>query len=123
MPGNGYRDQIAESLKGHQADYIEIRLEESQATRIRYRGRELEDIGSSASFGGNVRALVNDGWGFVSFNELDDLRSKVKLAIKQARVAGKDATKFAPVAPVEDFVEPAVEKDASSFSLAEKKFN
>ena len=44
------RDQITEALKGHDADYIEIRVEEGESARIQYRGRELEDIGS----GGHV---------------------------------------------------------------------
>ncbi|MGB2885712.1 MAG: DNA gyrase modulator, partial [Dehalococcoidia bacterium] len=57
------RDRITEALKGHNADYIEIRIEEGEATRLQYRGRELEDIGKTTSLGGNVRALVKGGWG------------------------------------------------------------
>lgn len=68
-----YRDQIAEALKGQQADYVEVHLEESDVCRIQYRGSELEDIGLSASIGGNTRALVKGGWGFVSFDNLSDL--------------------------------------------------
>ena len=67
------RDQISEALKNHGADYIEIRIEESESNRILYRGRELEDIGITTSLGGNVRALKNGGWGFVSFNDIDSL--------------------------------------------------
>ncbi|MDY6893539.1 MAG: DNA gyrase modulator, partial [Chloroflexota bacterium] len=74
------RDQITEALKGHDADYIEIRIEEGEAARIQYRGRELEDIGRTTSIGGNVRALVKGGWGFISFNDLSDLGDRVKKA-------------------------------------------
>ena len=116
-----YRDQIIESFKGHDAEYIEIRLEDSQSTRIQYRGRELEDISQPISAGGCVRALVKGGWGFVSFNDLDDLRGKVELAVRQARLVGKDASSFASMTPAVDFVEEVTQKDPSSLALAEKK--
>jgi len=116
-----YRDQIAGALKGHQADYIEIHLEESDVCRIQYRGRELEDISVSASIGGNARALVKGGWGFVSFDNLSGLRNKVELAVKQAGLVGKEISSFAPVTPVVDYVYEEVEKDATSLPLAEKK--
>ncbi len=116
-----YRDKIATALKGSNADYIEVRFEDSKATRIQYRGRELEDISQSASSGGNIRALVKGGWGFVSFNELNDLRAKVELAVAQARLVGKGDTKFAPTPPVVDRVEAIVSKDAPSLPLSDKK--
>ncbi len=116
-----YRDQIAEALKGQQADYVEVHLEESDVCRIQYRGSELEDIGLSASIGGNTRALVKGGWGFVSFDNLSDLREKVELAIKQAELVGKEISGFASVRPAVDFVDEEVKKDAPSLPLAEKK--
>ena len=58
------REKLAGALKGHEADYVEIRLEERRATGIRYRGKELEDVSEPTSSGGNVRALVKGGWGF-----------------------------------------------------------
>ena len=64
-------DQISQALKGHGADYVEVRIEEGESTRLLYRGRELEDVGMTTSLGGNVRALVNGGWGFVSFNTIE----------------------------------------------------
>ncbi len=115
------RERIVAALKNRNADYVEVRFEEGEATRIQYRGRELEDISRSASSGGNVRALVRGGWGFVSFNELDDLPNKVELAIRQARVAGKNTTNFTPAAPIVDQVEATAEKDASSLPLSNKK--
>ena len=70
------RDQISEALKGHGADYVEVRIEEGESTRLLYRGRELEDVGMTTSLGGNVRALVNGGWGFVSFNNIEGLKDR-----------------------------------------------
>ena len=43
------RDQISEALKGHGADYVEVRIEEGESTRLLYRGRELEDVGMTTS--------------------------------------------------------------------------
>ncbi|TEU04675.1 MAG: TldD/PmbA family protein [Dehalococcoidia bacterium] len=124
------RQQIADALKGQDSDYIEVRIEEREASRIQYRGRELEDIGRSTSLGGNARALVKGGWGFVSFNELSGLREKVALAVKQARLVGRgrarefekgEESKLSPVAPVVDMVAPQIKKDPGAVPLARKK--
>ncbi len=115
------RDVISEALKGQKADYIEVRLEEREASRIQYRGRDLEDIGRSTSLGGNVRAMVRGGWGFVSFNDTKDLKGKVATAVKQARLAGQRDRKLAQVAPVVDIVKTDIKNDPRKISLADKK--
>ncbi len=69
MEGAPDREEIEAAIRGHQADYVEVRLDDTATNRIVYRGRELEEIGRTRSFGGNARALVHGGWGFVSFNE------------------------------------------------------
>ncbi|MFC2017288.1 TldD/PmbA family protein [Chloroflexota bacterium] len=113
--------QLAEALKGYSADYIEVHLEESQTSRITYRGRELESIGKTNTVGGNVRALVRGGWGFVSFNNLNKLPDKVELAVKQARFVGNEESQLAPVEPVVDIVSNKTDKDPTTMPLAEKK--
>ncbi len=113
--------QLAEAVRGYSADYIEARLEESQTSHITYRGRELESIGRSTAIGGNVRALVRGGWGFVSFNDLEDLPGKIELAVKQARIVGKEESKLAPIEPVVDIVPSRVDKNPVAVPLAEKK--
>ena len=115
------RDEIANALRGHNADYVEIRLEESQATRIIYRSDRLEEIGRTSSLGGNVRALVKGGWGFVSFNDAKSLQDKVELAIKQARLVGKETSKFSQVEPVIDVVTAETKKSPITVPLASKK--
>jgi len=112
--------QLAEELKKYSADYIEARLEESQRSHITYRGQELEEAGQSTAVGGNIRALVKGGWGFVSFNDLIDLPERIERAVKQARIVGKEESQLAPVKPVVDTV--ANGKDVPlSIPLAEKK--
>jgi TldD protein len=115
------RDLIADALKGHDADYIEIHLEESQATSIVYRGQRLEEISRSRSIGGNVRALARGSWGFVSFNRLDGLKARVSLAVQEAKLAGREPFRLLPTKPVVDTVAPRLKKDATSIPLATKK--
>jgi len=113
--------QLAEAVKGYSADYIEARLEQSQRSHIIYRGRELESIGQSTAVGGNVRALVKGGWGFVSFDNLSDLPNRIELAVKQARLVGKEESKLAPVEPIVDIVSPEIGNNPLTVPLAEKK--
>jgi len=112
------RHQIVDALKRHDADYIEAHFEESQATNIVYRGKRLEEINRVTSSGGNVRALVKGGWGFVSFNNPDKLRDKVALAVSEARLAGRDEFKLPPAEPVMDSRE---RRNPASVPLAAKK--
>jgi TldD protein len=112
--------QLAEAVEKYSADYIEARLEESQRSHITYRGKELESVGQSTAVGGNIRALVKGGWGFVSFNELNDLPRRIELAVKQASLVGKEESQLAPVEPVVDTV--AAEQDSPlTIPLAQKK--
>ena len=113
--------QLAEVVNRYSADYIEAHLEQSQTSHITYRGRELESISRITGIGGNVRALVKGGWGFASFNNLDDLSSRVELAVKQAQFAGNEKGKLAPVEPVVDIVSTEIDKNPVTIPLVEKK--
>jgi len=113
--------QLAEAVKGYGADYIEAHLEQSQTSHIIYRGRDLESIDRATASGGNVRALVRGGWGFVSFNNLDELPAKVELAVKQAQFVGNEESKLAPVKPVVDIVPSEIDRNLMTIPLAEKK--
>ncbi len=115
------RNEIECALKEHDADYIEIRIEEGNGTRIQYRDQHIEDIGRTTSCGGNVRALVKGGWGFVSFNSLDNLWDKAALAVKQARMVSHGEAQLAPVEPIEDRVDYQVGKNPANITVPEKK--
>ncbi len=106
------------------ADYVEVRVEESIVTDITYRGKDVDNLGRSVRFGGNARALVNGGWGFVSFNSLDDLDRKVDEAIGQARLVSSHTSEKAVLAHVPvvvDTVPLDVTTDARDIPLARKK--
>ncbi|MFC2020343.1 TldD/PmbA family protein [Chloroflexota bacterium] len=113
--------QLSGTLPKYEADYIEVHLEENLTSNISYRGRKLESINKSASTGGNVRALVKGGWGFVSFNSLDELPKRIESAIKQAQLVGGESSKLAEVKPVVDTVLADPDKNPLAMPLIEKK--
>ncbi len=115
------RERIEAALKGVDAQYVEVRVEESSSSTIRYRGRDLEEIGRGSGLGGNVRALAGGGWGFASFNDLSDLDAKVRLAVAHARAVGGERVELSEVPPVVDTVPPVLGKDPRAVSLADKK--
>jgi TldD protein len=121
MPLEDIARRLGPLIKNYEADYIEVHLEEGHTSHITYRGRKLESIGRAESAGGNVRAMVRGGWGFVSFNNLDDLPGRLELAVKQARLVGREESSLAPVTPVIDTVSSGVERDPVTMPLAEKK--
>ena len=116
-----FRDLIDDALAGNGADYCEVRIEETDSTRLTWRGKSLEDIAQTSGRGGNVRALVNGGWGFVSFNDLTGLKKRVADAVSQARAASGDGNHFAEVGAHVDSVEPLLVKDPAEIPLADKK--
>ncbi|MFA4987090.1 MAG: TldD/PmbA family protein [Candidatus Brocadiia bacterium] len=82
------KDRLHRLLRNTGADYAEIRIEESLRTSISFTGKALEDCSQSVSYGGNVRALFKGGWGFTTFNSLDELDGKVKKAVEHAMSIG-----------------------------------
>ncbi len=115
------RERIEAALKGVDAQYVEVRVEESNSSTIRYRGRDLEEIGRGSGLGGIVRALAGGGWGFASFNDLSDLDGKVRLAVQHARAVGGERIELSEVPPVVDYVPPVLGKDPRAIALADKK--
>ena len=114
------RDRVEDALRGHDARYVEVRVEEVTGTHIRYRGKELDEIGHTAGLGGCVRALAG-GWGFASFNDLDGLREKVATAVRNARLVEDKEVGMAAVEPVVDTAPAHVEKDPLAVPLRDKK--
>ena len=115
------KEKLFDALKAQKADYIEVRLEESNSSRLVYRGQRLEEAGRTTSSGGCVRALLHGGWGFVSFNDMYNLADKVSLAVEQARHVGKEKSYLSPVTPVNDIVELDCKKNPADVPLARKK--
>lgn len=115
------RQLFSDALKGHNADYIEIHFEESESTYIDYRGGKLEEVNRARSPGGNIRALVKGGWGFVSFNQLDNLWDRAALAVEEARLSGREPFSLPAAEIVVDAVTTQPEKNAATVLLPAKK--
>ncbi|HBX70656.1 MAG TPA: hypothetical protein DEH25_15075, partial [Chloroflexi bacterium] len=60
------QDRLAEALKTHDVDYADIRIEDKTSSQVTFRGPELDQIGSSRTVGGIVRALYKGGWGYAT---------------------------------------------------------
>jgi TldD protein len=116
------RDLITDALKAAAgADYAEIRLQRGESSNLSFLGQRVDQVGRTTGLGGNVRALARGGWGFVSFNDLKDLRANVELAVRQARLAGAETSQLAPIAPVVAVAPARLRKDPRQVPLAEKK--
>src|SRR4030065_1142237 len=113
--------QIKNALKSAKADYVEIRVQEGVSTGITYVGKELENIGENTSLGGCVRALVKGGWGFVAFNDIENLPRYVDMDCEQARFVGTKESQLAPVPAINDHVKTKVDIDPADISLTDKQ--
>jgi TldD protein len=113
--------ELAGIITKQEAEYIEVHLEDSQSSHLTYRGKVLESVDKTAAVGGNVRALVKGGWGFVSFNSLEGLAAKVHQAVEQARLVSGGEAKIGPVKKVVDKVPGWIKQNPVDIPLATKK--
>ena len=112
---------IKNALKLAKADYAEVRVHEGVSTGITYVGKELEGIGEKSSFGGCVRALVNGGWGFAAFNDIEHLPKYIEMACEQAKFVGKNKSQLSPIPVINDHTKTTVANDPAEISLKEKQ--
>ena len=84
------KEHLKKLTKSVSADYVEIRLEDSEITGIAFQGPKLETLEIKRNFGGAIRALVDSGWSFVSFNNLEELEQKLKFAVEIAKISGRE---------------------------------
>ncbi len=115
------KELLTNLIKRADVDYIDIRIEKTEGSSISFLGEKIEDIGRSYGIGGCVRALYKGGWGFVSFNNLDNLKEKVDQAVFQARLIGNDVSMLAEVEPVDRVIRPNIIKDPRNIPLSDKK--
>jgi TldD protein len=117
------RDKIQEAISTSKADYTEIRIEEKENTRVTFRGKDLENAGTTMDKGGIVRCLIrNKGWGTATFNNLDDLRNKVDQAYQCAKVSSSpEPIDLAVSEKVEKILPMELMRDFRDISLSEKK--
>ncbi|NQT86001.1 TldD/PmbA family protein [bacterium] len=112
---------LRKALAHGKADYIEIRADRRASTSIGYVGREIEQISEFTGLGGGVRALVDGGWGFVSFNDLTDLPRFVRLACEQAAMVGRSTSLLGEAQPVTAAVGAQPTVDPREIPLRQKE--
>lgn len=120
----GYKDQVSDLIAKHRhrVDYLAIRLEHSQGCEIRLRNNTPEALSEGISIGGQVRACHKGGWGFASFNRLEDLALRLEDAIAAARLIGDDITQLAPIDIIQtQCTLPLTGTDPRHIPLADKK--
>jgi TldD protein len=115
------KELLENLIKKAVVDYIDIRIEKTEGSSVAFLGENLEDISKVYGIGGSVRAIHKGGWGFISFNNIDDLKEKVDQAVKQAKLVGNDKTMLAPVDPVVKVIRPEIKKDPRNIPLSDKK--
>ena len=101
-------------------DYLEMRVQQSEKDLISFKGRELETLSSGAELGGCVRALYKGGWGFATFNNLEEVDKFAEAAIGQAREIGRSKSELAEVGVFEDEVKIEAKRDPRSITLDDK---
>jgi len=121
---NDPRNLLSELIQQYRdrADFLLIRLEESESTDVVLRNDKIETLSEEVSIGGQVRACYKGGWGFASFNRVSHIKEKIESAIAAARLVGIQQTDLAPITPVEGVYEVPLSKgDPREIPLADKK--
>lgn len=113
--------QSAIAARRHDVDYLEIRVEQSEATSLSFRGQQLDGVDRNFALAGGIRACHQGGWSFVTFNGLQELSERVDEAIAQAKIVGTETTQLAPIEPIEDYVAAEIKRDPRGIDLEEKR--
>lgn len=121
MQTSDYRGAIEAALRSSPARYTEIRLEETVGTRVVYRGQRLETAQETIDRGGFVRCLAPDGgWGTATFNDLGQLKAKVRQAYECACAIPAARVDLAEVAPAVQEVRHPLQEDFRAVPLRAK---
>ncbi len=118
------KDQIDGLIRRYrsQADFIAIRLEASEGADVTLRGQRIETLSEALAIGGQVRVCHKGGWGFASFNRIDQLQIRLEEAIVAAKLVGDETTQLAAIVPIQDICTvPTPQGDPRQISLAKKK--
>jgi TldD protein len=109
-------------LESAACQYADIRIEETEHSRIVYRGRELDDVGRTFELGGCLRVFDRGNWVVASFNRIDDSLSGLaaELAVQVANLPSRYES-LAELPALETSVKSPPEDDPRRVALAEKQ--
>jgi len=114
------KDRLLDLCQKLPADYVEVRVQEGVGASIHFAGKELEDIGERTQRGGCVRVLAGGGWGFATFDDLDQVDRYARMALEQAQLVGGETFRLAPVEPIQASYRSPVDTDPADVPLADK---
>ena len=93
------------------ADFLDIRIIESEGTSISFSNKDLEEVSKPRGCSVIARVLKSGGWGYATFNSTESIKKAVNEAVENSnKVKGDKKTKLAKVEPVQDRIE-ASEKE------------
>lgn len=117
-----YKPFLESVLGGIATDYADIRIEESETSRIVYRGRELDVIGRSLERGGCLRVFHRGNWAAATFNRLDDEVAELGRELAaQVTALGDREGGLAALPAAEQKVTIAPQSDPRRVTLGEKQ--
>ncbi|MEO7994672.1 MAG: TldD/PmbA family protein, partial [bacterium] len=115
------RDQLSDALTAApEAEDASIRVESDTRTRVSANREGLCNLQQESDLGGCVRVLVNGRWGFTSFNDLDDLKAKVREAVRIAQLLGPGTVRLAEKPVVDQIVRSCIETSPRQIPIHEK---
>ena len=120
------RNKLQELISKYKkkVDYLEIRLENNKTNQIRFFGKSLDSLNQSEARGGYVRSCYKGGWGFCSFNNVENIEKYIEETIGQSLLLGSEEnekTILARVNPVSGIYPIKLSgKDPQNISLANK---
>jgi TldD protein len=107
-------------LVENEADYVDIRVNESKNTIIVMKDGKIQEIRSGTDFGGSVRVLKNGSWGFAYTTQLSKLDEMAESALKLSKSLKSDV-KLSKTNLSKDKVKFKAKLLPSKVSLDEKK--
>ena len=116
---------LQEILKGHGAEFAEIRVEEREALSINMTNGQVSNCNRSRSKGAVVRCLVKGAWGVAICDGVQEIKATLKKATEAARAAAiripKDQRiKLAELEPIQDQVSIPLIEDPRQVPLKDK---
>jgi TldD protein len=102
------------------SDFYDIRVLQGSRTRIILDNGKLEEIAEAPFEGAAVRALSRGAWGFVTSDNVNDLREEIDLAQRIARKIDRQEDLNLALAPPGASQVIAVKKDPKNLSLDDK---
>ncbi len=107
------------------AEYMEIRIEQRETVSLLFRLANVDQVSARIDLGGNVRAIVNGGWGFAAFNDITAIKKACEDAITAARYVGSlipddEKVRLAKVVPANDEVSLGIKRGSKDVSLNQK---